>query len=304
MDESSSEVSDPGESFFAQTIVKQVIKRPWFVIFGFILITAILSLFIPRIHFKTSVYDLIIKDLPETTRYNEFKQQFGSEEIIRVVIKCENVFDEMTFEHIGKIAEQAAGIDGVRRVISLPGIKSTVEGAGNWELGKFKSLIANVALIDRNLLSTDGLTTAITLVLSNDARHDHVIQEVNTIITSAAKGLSLYQIKMPLVSQALAQLTEQDFFRLPPITFILIALVLICIFRNVRYVLIPLLCVSMALAWAFGLASIFLIPLSMLTMIVPVFLIAVGTAYCLHIVAEHISKVRHADNRTNAALET
>jgi predicted RND superfamily exporter protein len=55
----------------------------------------------------------------------------------------------------------------------------------------------------------------------------------------------------------------------------------------VRYALIPLSCVTLCLVWTFGLVSILQVPLSILTMIVPVFLIAVGTAYCLHILAEY-----------------
>jgi hypothetical protein len=84
-------------------------------------------------------------------------------------------------------------------------------------------------------------------------------------------------------------LTEKDFSRLPPITLLSIAVILLCLFRRLRYVLIPLACVGLALTWTLGLMALLRIPLSMLTMIVPVFLIAVGTAYCLHIVSEYIA---------------
>jgi len=52
------------------------------------------------------------------------------------------------------------------------------------------------------------------------------------LIESSPKTLSLYQIGMPLVSQTLAQLTQNDFLRLPPITFILVAVVLLCLYHK------------------------------------------------------------------------
>jgi len=62
--------------------------------------------------------------------------------------------------------------------------------------------------------------------------------------------------------------------------------------------------VTLALVWNFGLMAITGIPLSILTMIVPVFLIAVGTAYCLHIITEYRNQALRADDATSAALQT
>jgi predicted RND superfamily exporter protein len=114
----------------------------------------------------------------------------------------------------------------------------------------------------------------------------------------------LYQTGMPLVSEALAKFTQKDFFRLPPITFLLIAIILFCLFRKTQYLFIPLICVGLALIWTFGLMAYLRIPLSMLTMIVPVFLIAVGTAYCLHIVSEYLACSKEAATPVDGIIKT
>ncbi len=153
---------------------------------------------IPRLTFNTSVYDMIIADLDETRQYRQFIDVFGSDEIIRVVITCGDVFD------------------------------------------------------------------------------------------------------------ALARYTERDFFRLPPITFIVVALILFLRFRTIRDVMLPMACVTLSLVWTLGLIAISGLALSILTMIVPVFLIAVGTAYCLHIVSEYrVQAACHAsaEAATLAAFE-
>jgi diguanylate cyclase (GGDEF)-like protein len=260
--------------------------------------------FVPKLSIRTSIYDLVIEDLPETARYNEFKEVFGSDEIIRVVVKAENVFDPATFSKIGQLAENASDIEGVRRVISLPGIKKDVETGSTWSLDKFAAMVTPVAVFNKNLISEDHKATLMTLVLEDTSDRTKVIQDVDKMIGAADKDLSLYQIGMPLVSEALANFTKKDFFQLPPITFCIIAVLLFFLFRNLACLVLPLTCVTLALVWTFGLMALTKTPLSMMTMIVPVFLIAVGTAYCLHIGSEYLSYSQTAESRAEASFLT
>ena len=277
-------------------MLEWILRKPLVVISIILAITLFFAWQIRHLSFKTSIHDLQIEDLPETARYEDFKKLFGSDEIIRVVVKAENVFDPLTFRKIDQLAENAAQIDGIRRVISLPGIKKDVDVAGSWSMEKYHAIASAADLFQNNLFSADGKTTALTLVLKTEAVPGDVIERVRRLIADSSRDLTLYQIGMPLVSEALAKLTEKDFLRLPPITLLLIAIILFCLFRKLRYILIPLTCVALALIWTFGLMALLRIPLSMLTMIVPVFLIAVGTAYCLHIVSEYIACQERADS--------
>ncbi len=281
-----------------------ILGNPVAIVVVVLAITLFFTWQIPRLSFQTSVYDLQIEDLPETIRYQEFKKLFGSDEIIRVVIKSENSFDPAIFSKVTELSDATAKIDGVRRVVSLPVIKKAVDLSGSWSLEKFHQVVSHIQLFRNNLLSDDGKTTALTLVLKHDADLENVIASVNELIAATGKDISLYQIGMPLVSQALAQLTQKDFLHLPPLTFLVIGVVLIALFRKLRYVFIPFACVGLGLIWTFGLMALARIPLSMLTMIVPVFLIAVGTAYCLHIVSEYITAAEKSETSVSAARET
>jgi len=285
-------------------LLEKMLQKPAAVILIILMITALFAWRIPYLSFKTSVYDLIIEDLPETARYESFKDLFGSDEIIRVVVKGDNLFSTVTFMQLEGLVDAAEKIKGVRRVISLPGVKKAVDLSGNWDLSKFSDVLKDVTLFQKNLYSSNGKSTILTLLLDADADPEAVIASVEQLIETAPSTMSLYQIGMPLVSQALAQLTQRDFFRLPPITFLLIAIVLFVLYRKVLYVILPLTCVCLALIWNFGLMSITGIPLSMLTMIVPIFLIAVGTAYCLHIVSEYLIRAQTAFSPREASLAT
>ncbi len=290
--------------FSYKGILEWMLGRPAIVIWVIAAITLIFALNLPRLSFKTSVYDFVIEDLSETARYQDFKKIFGSDEIIRVVIKTENVFDPATFSKIEQFAGDASKIKGIRRVISLPGIKKEVDISDKWNMDNFAEILAPVELFSRNIISDDRKTTAITLLLNNDAQMNTVIRSVKKMISETSKELSLYQIGMPLVSQALASFTKKDFFRLPPVTFLLIAAVLFFLFRNLSCFLLPLSCVAVSLVWTFGMMAVTGTPLAMLTMIVPIFIIAVGTAYCLYICSEYLSCAQYAESPRDAVFST
>ncbi|MFC1859068.1 hypothetical protein ACFL9U_13755, partial [Thermodesulfobacteriota bacterium] len=69
-----------------------ILKQPVLVILIFIFITIVFGWRIPQITFRTSIYDMVVESLPETARYNTFKEIFGSDEIIRVVISMDDIF--------------------------------------------------------------------------------------------------------------------------------------------------------------------------------------------------------------------
>lgn len=304
MDQNISRQNQFFNSFSFRDLLMGILGHPVKVILAIVAVTLFFAWHIPHLSFKTSVYDLVIEDLPETERHKTFKKIFGSDEIIRIVIKSKNIFDTITFHKIEALAETVSEIKGVRRVISLPDVKKAIDISGKWTTEEFAAVVAPIDLFQRNLISADQKTTAVTLVLTNEANKENVIQAVNEIIAKAPGDISLYQIGMPLVSQALTNFTQMDFFRLPPITFLIIAIILFILFRNLVCVFIPLACVSFSLIWTFGFMSLTGTPLSMITVIVPVFLIAVGTAYCLHISTEYLESTKQTDTSIDAAVST
>ena len=295
-------------SFFrpisARRVTRVVTNHPYLVIIAVLIVTACLAYRLPQLSFRTSIYDMVIEDLPESGRYEEFKKTFGSDEIIQVVARGGNFFDPKTFRELANLADRMEKIEGVRQVISLSGIKKAMDVTDKWSLDEYRTAIAPVSLLWKNVISENEKATTLTLVLKTDADRDSVIRAVEDVIADASKGITLYQIGMPLVSQALASFSERDFLRLPPFTFLIIIIILFVLFRNLPCVILPVACILLVLIWTFGLMAWIGIGLSMLTMVVPILIIAVGTAYCLHICSEYLSNARNADSPREATLST
>lgn len=278
-----------------------IVDHPWHVIALGIIITLIFAFQLPNLRFGTSIYDMVIEDLPETVLYESFKEEFGSEEMIFVVAKTDHVFEESAFEELSTLSLRLSGVEGVRRVISLPEIKNKMEITKKWNLSEFEKVIEPVELFQRNLISEDRKTTMISLVLEDIYQKDKIIDSVDNVLNDGWKRLTLYQTGMPLVSRALRTFTETDFLRLPPITFLVIAVILFIFFKNLRGILIPIGSVVIALIWTFGLMAWTGTPLSMMTIIVPVFIIAVGTAYCMYILPEFMEALKQSKSSRETA---
>jgi predicted RND superfamily exporter protein len=287
---------------FVSIFIRSILRKPLLVVLIFIAVTATFAWQIPQISFRTSIYDMVVDSLPETARYNTFKEVFGSDEIIRIVIKTDGIFTPQNFSAVEEMSTTLEQLPGVRRVISLPVIKKAVEMSGKWEVKKFKEMIQPVGLFKKNLISDDQKTTIITVVLTVNADKKRVIHNIQTLIDNISKPLEAYQIGMPLVSQAMARYTENDFKRLPFITLLLVAALVWIIFRNVWITIVVLGTVVSGLVWTIGLMGWLQVPLSMMTMVVPVFLIAVGTAYCMHIVSTYLECRRHTNSATQAVI--
>ncbi len=281
-----------------------LLKRPRTVCLFLIIITVVFAWKIPRITFRTSIYDMVVDSLPETARYNTFLEVFGSDDIIRLVIRTDGIFKPRNYRVVAQMSDSIEKLPGVKRVISLPVIKKAVELTGKWDLKKFSESIQPIRLFEKNLISDDQKTTIITVVLTIGADKDQVIYDIQNLIDNAPKSVAAYQIGMPLVSQAMVRYTETDFKRLPLITILLVAVLLWLIFRSLTVTIVVLGTVVSAFVWTIGLMGWLQIPLSMMTMVVPVFLIAVGTAYCMHVIATFQACSQHTASPHLAVLES
>jgi uncharacterized protein len=109
-------------------------------------------------------------------------------------------------------------------------------------------------------------------------------------IMGAIAGLSshtdgkVYVSGSKAVSSIVGKLLITDLALLFPVVIAVIALILFLSFRTVRGVLMPLGNVVVSVIWAMGLMGLLGQAITMATMILPIILIAVGTAYTIHVI--------------------
>jgi hypothetical protein len=155
--------------------LRYVVHHPWRIILPIVLLTLFLAWQIPRLRFETSIYDLTIEDLPQTRQYNAFKKIFGCEEIILVVARTRAFLIPKHLTDIDRSGREFEKIKGVRRVISLPGIKRAMDITEKMDPFRFQAGNCPGNPAGEKYCFKRRQTTVISLILEDTKRKDPVI---------------------------------------------------------------------------------------------------------------------------------
>ncbi len=106
-----------------------------------------------------------------------------------------------------------------------------------------------------------------------------------------------------VVDEAVARLMRQDVARLFPLVIAVVLFFLFCSFRNLAGVFYPLLTVLIVVVWTIAAMALLDVPLSAVGTAMPVLLVAVGSAYGIHLV--HYFALHHGGtpDRHSAAAD-
>ena len=270
-------------------------------------ITGFLASQLTKLRICTSVMGMLVEDLPAKDKYDRFQEEFGgSLDQILVAFKAEDVFSPAAFERIGELTEALKSVVGVRRVVSLSTLMSDLDLLNEWTLEDLRRNLTIADIFVNNIISADGKVTALVAILNKD----HEIGPTTTAIEkvlgrfrNSGYPLQVYQIGYPVIGHTLTKYTEKDFKTLPFLTMSIIFLVLLFCFRSFRGALVPFTAVCITLVWTFGLMGLLNISLCMVTMIIPSLLIAVGSAYALHIMAAYFNETTRQETTHQAIVK-
>ncbi len=152
------------------------------------------------------------------------------------------------------------------------------------ELDTLKARILSKDMYNGTIVSEDGTSTLIMFTLLDDADKQAVAKNIKEKITELDIPEKLYFGGLPFMMNDIADLIVSDIVRLIPITFFLIAFILFLAFKTTRGVVLPMLTAALSVIWVLGSIVSFGFELSMISNITPIILLAVGSAYTIHVI--------------------
>ncbi|MDR2192988.1 MAG: MMPL family transporter [Treponema sp.] len=163
------------------------------------------------------------------------------------------------------------------------------------EIDALKRRIASWDLF-RGALVSDNLSATQVVVNLDVKTEDSGIPEVIASlikIRETAKemfaGLAeVYVTGQPVISATINEALGMDLIILIPLVVLVVLGVLFFSFKRFTFVTLPLLTVIAAVVWTVGAMPLFGIKLSILSTILPVILVAVGSAYGIHVVTHYM----------------
>ena len=290
-----------------------VIKHRVIIIVLVVVLTGFFGYQLKNLKINSDILTYLPQDDPLVVLFNEVGDKFGGSSLAMVALESDNVFNHKTLNRVDEITEKFKQMDGVSQVMSLTDIldiKKTEWGlevgklidGGNIperpdEMEKLREYTLSKDMYRGSLVSEDGKITVIIARLIEDIDKIEAGQQMKEIVKETTGGEKIYYGGIPFQMISLADIVKQDLGKLTPLVILLVMAILFFSFRSFRGVLLPLSTVLVSTVWALGLMSLVKIPLTIASDAMPVLLIAIGSAYGIHMLSKYNEDVRLGDTK-------
>jgi len=293
--------------------MRKLFKYPWVIIAVIAAITVFFGLQLPKAELDNNNLRFVPHDDPalETSRWID--GMFGSAFFILVGLERPygTVFDSEFLNRIRDYTQAIEGIPIVREVTSIisseyltsDGDAIVVEKlVGNdftgapAEIAELKRRLLSWKMYERALYSDDFTATQILVPLTIDfgeSSSKEVTEQFLQIRDIARETFKSYAdvhvTGMPIISATVNEAMNADLKLLTPAVTLVVLLILFFSFRRFTPIVLPLLTVVVSVIWSIGAMPLFGVKLSVISTVLPVILIAVGSAYGIHVVTHYLN---------------
>jgi predicted RND superfamily exporter protein len=293
--------------------MEALFKRPWIIVTVITLVTLFFASFLPKVELDNNNLRFVPEDDPALSTSRWIDKTFGSSLFVLVGLHKESgtVFDRELLNRIRGYVEEVKNISIVKEVVSIvsadyitsegdaiivePLVNESFSG-GEEEIAKLKSRLLSWDIYERAMVSDDFSATQILIPLTI-SQEEASLPEVNEKFLGIRdlahetfdSFCTVYVTGMPVIVATINEEMLSDLELLIPLVTLVVLAVLFFSFRRLTRVILPLLTVLIAVIWSVGAMPIFGIKLSVISTVLPVILVAVGSAYGIHIVTHYIT---------------
>jgi predicted RND superfamily exporter protein len=295
------------------------------VIVAGVAVTLWLGWHIPEVQFDTSTASSVPPNDESLRFYDEVIETFGNDLVSVVVVVADGadgVFAPETLTRIDRLTRAIEGIRGVQDVISLTNAVY-LKGAEGWletppivaeiprtpaEVESLREFVLANELFHKTMVSVDGSAAAINVFVRSLPDSQLIDLDIDgkilALIDEHRGSDDVYYAGYTHTRRIVNETMRRDMTRLGPIAGAMIALILAISFRSPVGVLLPVLNVSMAVIWTIGFIGFTGRSISLVSSMLPPLLVAVGSAYSIHVVADFFDVFRREGNAKQAMLVT
>jgi predicted RND superfamily exporter protein len=296
--------------------MEKLFKHPLLIVGIIGIITVFFALQIPRAQLDNNN----LRFVPESDEARKVSayidNTFGSSLFILVGLerKYGTVFNGEFLDRVRQYVEQVEAIEITGEVNSIvtadyitgsgdtilaePLISGDFAGTDE-EIAELRRRLLSWDMYYRSLISDDFTATQILIPLDipeNDAGRPEVVDSfvhIRDIAREMFDGLAeVYVTGLPVISATINEAVNSDLVLLVPLVVVVVLIILFFSFRHLTAVLLPLLTVLIAVIWSMGAMPLFDVRLSVISTVLPVILVAVGSAYGIHVVTHYMEEAR------------
>lgn len=241
-------------------------------------------------------------------KFNTLTETFGDQYVMDIVIETNEdiILNRESLAVIGKITEELEQLNNIVKIKSITNVDFITDDDGHLSTGQlipedFSGTAAEVQRLKQRILewpkayigtlvSSDFKGVQIIATLNSDATPPEVstlyyetVDVVNKHLTAHA-SLKYKIAGDPVLGEYGKIFMYADLKNLIPLITVVVLLCLFLSFRNAEGTLLPLITVLISTIWTAGIMAMIGEPLTIVSSCLPVLLIAVGSAYGIHII--------------------
>ena len=292
---------------------KRILAKKWLIISLVLMGTLFFGNEIRSLKIDADILRSLPDDDPDARLLKKIGKNFGGNNMGVIILETDNIYQTSVLEHIQLLTDTLANIDGITTVSSLTNIINIKGGDYGIEIGKLvdeyeipespkdfqilRNNILNNEMYKGSIISEDETSTLIIFNLDNNSDVNAIAKNVIRKTEELNLPEKLYYIGSPMLLTYISDLMRDDLTNLLPLAFLVIAFILFLSFRSISGVLLPLLIAIIAIVWSLGSMAFLDIKMSMISNNIPIILLAIGSAYTIHVInrINKVSQSKEAD---------
>lgn len=277
---------------------------------GFIALalTATFAAFIPRVTFDNTPDSFFLRDDPTLEVYGHFKDLFESDEYSLIVVDAPQQWEPGRMEQLRRLEHDLARLPHVLRVTGITNVRHIEGDDFALDVGQFlpEGLNANELAAKRRealghphysglYVSEDGRVFGIvveTEIIEGDIEYKRELADSirDLLDQDPYAAWNPRIVGAPILDADVREIVDRESALFGAITFALVGFGFLLVFRSWLGVALPLGIASGAIVIAFGIMGLIGAPVTILTPIVPSFLLSVGIGSCVFLLTEIYSR--------------
>lgn len=255
---------------------------------------------------RISAEEMLVQQDEEHRYYDQIRQQFGDEQVVLVYMEGDRLLAPRklkTLKNVIERIEKLPFVDRVESLFTVPWVK-TVDGYLDKKpyLDKLpktpdeeEKILAEARgnpFLRNVLVSPDRNVMAVAVILAPDANRGKWNDEtMSRELDKATAGLEkiygkVFTIGFPEVRSEIVQRIRSEQSRLFPLAVGALLIALFLLLRQLIDILLPLLSAGFSILWTLGFMAVTGIPLNVVTSIIPILLVIVGSTEDIHLLSE------------------
>ncbi|KAA9340004.1 efflux RND transporter permease subunit [Adhaeribacter soli] len=263
--------------------------------------------------------NVVSKDDTDMVYFQRFKQTFGEDGNVLVVGMHDSaVFQLQNFRELKKLSDAVSHVEGVKAVISLPGLvsiqKDTTERTfapkkifepfpqSQKELHALLQTVKDQKFYEGLIINETTGATLLAITVDpkflNSAKRvevmDHITQHTEAF--GRKTGIKMHYAGLPFVRAVMTTKVAGEMKLFLALAMLVTAVTLFLTFRSWSAVIFPLLVISVVVIWTLGTIALLGYKISLLTGLIPSIIVVIGIPNCTYLLAHyHLDYRKHGN---------